>query len=116
MSEIKTIVNKRDVRKSYIAIKPLPLETVTKSGLLVDFMRSGERNRGDQPVMGVVVSTPEVFKNDLPVGAKVVYSDLNGGYWAELDGQTYFFTYPSNIHMVVGFETNVEIPIFGVMK
>lgn len=116
MSELQTLVNKKDVRKSLIMIKPLPLETITKSGIYLDFMSKGERIRGDQPVMGIIKSAPEIFKNDLPKGAKVIYSDLDGGYFAEFEGEKYFFTHPKNIFMVVGHEDDVQIPIYGVTK
>lgn len=110
------ITNKRDVRNSLIQIKPLPLESVTKSGLYVDFMSNGERVRGDQPVLGVVVAVPDVFSRDIPKGSKVMYSDLDGGYFMDIEGEKFFFTRPANIHAILPEEVNVEIPIYGVSK
>lgn len=114
--ELKMINNKRDIRHSLVMIKPLPLESVTKTGLYVDFMSNGERIRGDQPVKGIVVSTPSAFERDIPKGSIVMYSDLDGGFRAHVDGTEYFFTRPANIHAILPEEVNVEIPIYGVSK
>lgn len=108
------ITNKRDVRDSLIMIKPLPVESVTKSGLLLDFQKAGQRQRGDQPVKGIAVSVPEIFKADIPEGSFVLYEDLNGGYFADFEGEPYFWTKPMNILAVMENPENVHVPIFGV--
>lgn len=107
------ITNKRDVRDSLIMIKPLPVETVTKSGLYVDFVQGGERLRGDQPVKGIAVGVPKVFQEAIPVGSCVLYDDLSGGFHADFEGVEHFWTKPAMVLAVLERPEVVEIPVVG---
>lgn len=112
--DLKMITNKRDVRDSLVAIRPLPIESVTKSGIVVDCIHAGERIRGDQPSKGQIVSVPEIFSGTMPRGAYVLYTDLAGGYFVPVDGVELFFTKPGNIFMVIDSPESVDVPIYGV--
>jgi len=100
--------------KRWVCVKPLPLDTITKSGLLVDFMVGGEKVRSDGPFKGVLISYPQ----DRTLEGKVcLYDDLNGGFPLTLDGTDYFITKPKMVYAVLdGDHSVVQVVTVGVDK
>lgn len=85
----------------YIMIKELPLEEISKSGLITNFMKGGQAVRGDGPFKGEVISVPVLQKENIPVGSTVLYEAYRGGYDVSLEGEDYFITKLENIWAVL---------------
>jgi hypothetical protein len=93
---------------TWVLLKELPTEeqhnwkrddgsTVT---FRTDFMRSGQKLRGDGPFEANVVAVSEKLP-ELKVGDKVLYDPYSGGYELKLHGEEYFITKHPNIWAVV---------------
>lgn len=88
--------------KDWIWIKELPLEETTKSGLLIDFIKGGEKLRGDAPIKGRVVAVSDKWKDKIPLESTVLYLYWNGGWEVPISPtEELFVTKPENVWAVI---------------